>query len=433
MPDTTSIHLQRPLVLIGASSGLCLTDAGDGAQLTLQGWTGDDAQLWRLESAGSGHGMVDCYLRNIGSGRVADISQHSRERGAAALSYASTGGDNQKWRLQQDHEPGYRLQSVESKLVLDVKGGATEPGAKLIQWTWNGGGNQRWIIGELMRYGQPFALRSHHGFQLTADPDGALTNEVTHIKEWEQLTFVRPDGGEAGPLQYGDVVAVRTHHGTYLSAEPDGSLHARATSVRGWEQFTITREDGGARPGPVSTGAPICLRGAHGKWVMGHSDHTVNAAAQEPRSWERWLPVVAVDGLVVTPDRFRRATGSEPMSLYILAVRCIRPATGIEGDVAQFFSDVGAFIAETSLEISGQAGLWLAVSGLAMYGGAELAKWIDADRDPDDLYLRRDGHKIWPAGEYASTRANDGHDINVQVPFTGSCRVELMEYDSGSG
>jgi len=417
---------------MGQESRLAITGGSHGHAIALCSWTGADDQLWLLEPL-TGDNSGYYRVTNKASGLVLDVSGSSKKEGGTVIVWTAHGGANQAWSVQWMSEGGFRLRARHSGLVLDVAEHSATSGV-IHQWKWHGGQNQRWSLGDTIAYGEPLALRSAHGLQLTAQPSGELINKYTHIRGWEKFTLVREDGSTAGLLAYGDKVAIRTAHGKYLTAKPSGGLSAAVTHIKSWELFTLVRSDGSTGAGPVTTGEPLALRGAHGRYVTAQSNASVHASASEVRGWERLRLDVDFDAKRLNFEYVEALTADETLVLRIEWMKCIRPATGINGDIADFFTGLGVQIATDGLATFTVEGALVGIGfGGAIFGGVELVKWIDNDRSPDDLYLQRGGTKIWPNSQYVSAAANSEHNVDVELVFRGSCTVRLMEYDSGSG
>jgi hypothetical protein len=431
--EISRIRGGRAIALVGEGSKLALRGGAKGHSAALAEFTGADDQLWHLDPLdGDAEGFF--RIRNRASGLVLDVSEASKDNGGTILLWTPHGGRNQQWKIQWMAEGWFRIRARHSGLVLDVKGNGKTPGSVVNQWSFHGGENQRWSAGHSVAFGGAVALRSTHGTQLTAGTDGTLLHKDLPIQAWELFTLVRADGTTGGHVRYGDTVALRTHHGTYLSASPGGTLNATVTHIKSWEQFTITRRDGSTTVGPVTTGDDVALRSSHGKYVMAHENGTMNAAADTPNSWERWRLDVHPDEAAIEFDYVYRPSNDEDLFLEIPGLQCIRPATGINGDIADFFTGLGVeFIAHGLSTFTVEGAIVGTVLGGAVIGSVELTKWIDEDRDPDDLYLRHNGSKIWPSGTYSSISAGEVQDVKRKVGFRGTCTVQLMDYDSGSG
>ena len=421
------------IALVGQGSGLALRGGAKGHSAALAEFSGADDQLWHFDPLeGDASGYVQ--IRNRGSGLVLDVSGGSEEAGGEVILWTPHGGENQQWKVQWMAEGWFRIRARHSDLVLDVKGNAKSPGSPVHQWSFHSGESQRWSAGNSVAYGEALALRSSHATQMSAKSDGELIHHDKPIKSWERFTFVREDGSAGGRLVYGETVALRTHHGTYITTTPSGGVSATVTHIKGWERHTVTRGDGSTSPGPVTTGEGIALRSSHGTYLMAGDDGTVSAPVTSPRSWERWQLDTRVDEPALSLEHVYRPSKSEDLFLEIPGLQCIRPATGINGDVADFFTGLGAeLIANGLATFTVEGAIVGVVLGGSVIGAVELTKWIDDDRDPDDLYLRHKGGKIWPSGQCSSISAGEVQDVKRKVGFRGTCTVELMDYDSGSG
>ena len=84
-------------------------------------------------------------LKDVASGKVADVTSASTADGARIKQFTDNGGANQKWQLQYDAAGFFKLKNVNSGKLLDVLSGAVADGTALIQFTDNGGANQRWL------------------------------------------------------------------------------------------------------------------------------------------------------------------------------------------------------------------------------------------------------------------------------------------------
>ena len=85
-------------------------------------------------------------LRNVNSGRVADVPGFSTQDGTQIKQYADNGGNNQKWRLQYDGAGYYKIVNVNSDKLMDVVSGSLADGADIIQYSDVGTANQRWLL-----------------------------------------------------------------------------------------------------------------------------------------------------------------------------------------------------------------------------------------------------------------------------------------------
>lgn len=56
---------------------------------------------------------------------------------------------------------------------------------------------------------------------------------------------------------------------------------------------------------------------------------------------------------------------------------------------------------------------------------------VNDESDGDEIYLRYNGHKIWPAGLFKGIKTNESIqvDVTVEVPDDEFVTIELWEYD----
>ncbi|MFH9727091.1 RICIN domain-containing protein [Streptomyces sp. NPDC017254] len=102
--------------------------------------TGTATFIWTVAAS------LDGVRTLTAAGRALDNPDHSTTPGTQLITWAPTGGLNQKWNLAQQADGTYTLKNSESGLCADVEGGSTAAGAKIIQWTCTNGANQRWNI-----------------------------------------------------------------------------------------------------------------------------------------------------------------------------------------------------------------------------------------------------------------------------------------------
>ncbi|MFC9344280.1 RICIN domain-containing protein [Streptomyces sp. NPDC057020] len=123
------------------------------------------------------------------AGKALDNPDHSTTAGTRLITWAPTGGLNQKWSLTQQTDGSYELRNSESGLCADVEGGSTAAGARVIQWTCTKGANQRW---NLVRQtaGTYTVASAASGLLLTtaSAADGALVTQQpdtgTSLQRW---------------------------------------------------------------------------------------------------------------------------------------------------------------------------------------------------------------------------------------------------------
>jgi hypothetical protein len=113
-------------------------------------------------------------LRNVNSGRVADVPAFSTQDGTRIKQYADNGGNNQKWRLQYDGAGYYKIVNVHSNKLMDVVSGSLADGADIIQYADAGTTNQRWLLVDIGS--GRYKIKSKLSGKLL-DVDGSLPND----------------------------------------------------------------------------------------------------------------------------------------------------------------------------------------------------------------------------------------------------------------
>ncbi|MER5966229.1 RICIN domain-containing protein [Streptomyces sp. NPDC002057] len=83
---------------------------------------------------------------NRASGKVLDVANESTGNGATVIQWPWSGGANQRWRLEPNHDGTFRLTNVHSDKVLDNPGTSMTPGQALDQWTDTDSPNQWWAL-----------------------------------------------------------------------------------------------------------------------------------------------------------------------------------------------------------------------------------------------------------------------------------------------
>ncbi|MFE2710040.1 glycosyl hydrolase family 95 catalytic domain-containing protein [Streptomyces mirabilis] len=120
-------------------------------------------------------------LVNRRSGKVLDIKDGSTADGATAIVWAWSGGINQQWRFQPNHDGSFRLVSVKSGKVLESPGGSTTKGQVLDQWTDNSATHQWWkVVPTSGGYCRLVNVKSG----LCADAENGATADGTRIIQW---------------------------------------------------------------------------------------------------------------------------------------------------------------------------------------------------------------------------------------------------------
>jgi beta-N-acetylglucosaminidase len=81
------------------------------------------------------------------SNRALDVEANSTAPGAAVIQWDNTGGFNQRWSIERHATNGTLIiKAANSGLALDVFGGSAKSGARIIVWPYHGGANQQWVL-----------------------------------------------------------------------------------------------------------------------------------------------------------------------------------------------------------------------------------------------------------------------------------------------
>ena len=107
-------------------------------------YNGGINQQWQLVPTKIEQVMPDGYyeIRSAVSGKNLEVYGVSTQGGAKITQWDATGGNNQKWKLENQSDGTIRLTNVNSGLVLDYNASTNS----YEQWDWHGGSNQRWQI-----------------------------------------------------------------------------------------------------------------------------------------------------------------------------------------------------------------------------------------------------------------------------------------------
>jgi hypothetical protein len=123
-----------------ASTGLYLTGATAGGQLTLQAAASDGSQDWTLVE------QRPERLVNRNSGKCLDVNASSVADGGVVQQWTCTGGANQQWQVQEVAGGYVQITNGASDRCLDVNASSTADGGVVQQWTCSGGANQQWRV-----------------------------------------------------------------------------------------------------------------------------------------------------------------------------------------------------------------------------------------------------------------------------------------------
>ena len=119
-------------------------NTGNGQYVVDYEYNGGINQQWQLVPTKIEQVMPDGYyeIRSAVSGKNLEVYGVSTQGGAKITQWDATGGNNQKWKLENQSDGTIRLTNVNSGLVLDYNASTNS----YEQWDWHGGSNQRWQI-----------------------------------------------------------------------------------------------------------------------------------------------------------------------------------------------------------------------------------------------------------------------------------------------
>lgn len=115
----------------------------NGTNIQMYKWNGTGAQQWGLESviipASTEKTLAEGYytVKNIGSGSMLSVVNHTTASGGNVGVQAADGGDYQIYKLEKQSDGWYMLKNAASGKYLDVAGGSTKSGANLQQYNKN--------------------------------------------------------------------------------------------------------------------------------------------------------------------------------------------------------------------------------------------------------------------------------------------------------
>ena len=156
-------YLESPRTVEDGVYGIASSLSGDRS-LDIDGSgmsAGTNAQIWGTNSSTAQRFNVRYdertgyyTIKNIGSGKVLDVSGASHESGANVWQYDENGTWAQAWSIEGQDDGSYRIVSANSGLALDVSGGSSTDGANVQQYAPNGSAAQKWVLerrGELLQ------------------------------------------------------------------------------------------------------------------------------------------------------------------------------------------------------------------------------------------------------------------------------------------
>ena len=134
--------------LTNVNSGLVLDYNASTNSYEQWDWHGGSNQRWQISKSQAGN----YYIRNMSNNHAMDVLYGSMNNGQYVVDYEYNGGINQQWQLvptkiEQVMPDGYyEIRSAVSGKNLEVYGVSTQGGAKITQWDATGGNNQKWKL-----------------------------------------------------------------------------------------------------------------------------------------------------------------------------------------------------------------------------------------------------------------------------------------------
>ena len=137
--------------ITNVNSGLVLEYNGNTNAYEQRNWNGGSNQKWEISKTST---EGNYCIRNQSNGYAMDVLYGAMEDGDHVVSYEYNGGVNQQWQfIQTDPDTTqvvpdgyYEIKSAVSGKNLEVYGASTQGGAKITQWDSTGGNNQKWKL-----------------------------------------------------------------------------------------------------------------------------------------------------------------------------------------------------------------------------------------------------------------------------------------------
>ena len=137
--------------ITNVNSGLVLEYNGNTNAYEQRNWNGGSNQKWEISKTST---EGNYCIRNQSNGYAMDVLYGTMEDGQHVVSYEYNGGVNQQWQfIQTDPDTTqvvpdgyYEIKSAVSGKNLEVYGASTQGGAKITQWDATGGNNQKWKL-----------------------------------------------------------------------------------------------------------------------------------------------------------------------------------------------------------------------------------------------------------------------------------------------
>lgn len=133
--------------IVNRNSGKALdaynAGAADGTQIIQWTYSGGNNQRWTLQNRGSNQYSII----GVASGKALEVNGASTSNGAKVQLWTYGGGNHQRWTFTATSSGFYRITPVHATgSALDVNGASTADGALVQLWTYGGGNNQQWSL-----------------------------------------------------------------------------------------------------------------------------------------------------------------------------------------------------------------------------------------------------------------------------------------------
>lgn len=143
--STNGLVNGKTYVIKSKNSGKALDVEGRstaaGANVLQWDYSGGNNQKWILQQQSNGYYVLKC----VNGGKVLDVSYASKDRGANIQVWDNNGGAQQQWKIEKVGD-AYRIINVNSGKALDVSSKSTSNGGNIIQWDYSGANNQLWYF-----------------------------------------------------------------------------------------------------------------------------------------------------------------------------------------------------------------------------------------------------------------------------------------------
>ena len=142
------VQSDKTVKIVNAESGLALDYNQSNGQYEQWDWHGRDNQRWQVIKAENGN----YYIRNVATNNAVDVLYGNTNNGQHVVEYGYNGGENQQWKLvpvkvQTALADGYyEIRSTVSGKNMEVYAVSHTGGAKITQWYSTGGKNQKWKV-----------------------------------------------------------------------------------------------------------------------------------------------------------------------------------------------------------------------------------------------------------------------------------------------